>query len=69
MQNEPQPGEEKAEVIAGSGKDGVEGVAMGSGKVVAAHAVFVLDMTDDGFDGRAASHLALDGRCHAPLLA
>src|SRR5262245_49157890 len=39
------------------------------GKVVAAHAVFVLEVADDRFDGSAASHLSLDGGRHAPLLA
>ena len=31
--------------------------------------MLVFDKTDDGFDGGAAFHLALDGGCHATLLA
>jgi hypothetical protein len=67
-QQEPQPGEEEAEVITGGGKDGVD-VAGGMRQVVAVHAVLSLEMSADGLDHRPASHLALDLRCHAPLLA
>jgi hypothetical protein len=38
-------------------------------QVVAVHAVLGLEMADDGLDRRPASHLALNLRCHAPLLA
>ena len=41
----------------------------GVGEIVAAHAVFVLDVADDRLDRRSSSHLALDGWRHAPLLA
>ena len=65
----PQPGEQEAEVVAGGGEDGVDGVAGGMGEMVAAHAVLGLEMADDGLDGGAAPGLALDLRRHAPLLA
>ena len=68
-QQDPQPGEEEAEVITGGGKDSVDGVAGGMRQVVAVHAVLGLEMADDGLDRRTASHLALDLRCHTPLLA
>ena len=37
--------------------------------MIAAHAVLALEMADDGLDRRTASHVTLDLRCHAPLLA
>ena len=39
------------------------------GEVVAVHAVAVLDVADDRFDGGPAFHLALDGRGDAAFLA
>ena len=68
-QKKPQPVEEEAEVVSGGGEDGVDGVALGTGEVVAVHAVAVLDVADDGLDGGAAAHLALDSGRHAALLA
>lgn len=41
-----QPPEQEGEVVSGGGQDGVEGVALLAGEVVAAHAVFVLDVAD-----------------------
>ena len=64
-QQEPQPGEEETEVITGGGEHGVDGVAGGMRQVIAVHAVLGLEMADDGLDGRTASHLAFDLRCHA----
>ena len=37
--------------------------------MIAAHAMLALEMADDRFNRRPASHLALDLRCHAPPLA
>ncbi|OBQ84890.1 hypothetical protein A9K71_21275 [Mesorhizobium sp. WSM3873] len=64
-----QPPEQEGEVVAGGGQDGVEGVALLAGEVVAAHSVFALDVADDGLDRRPPPHLALDGWGDAALLA
>jgi hypothetical protein len=63
-----QPPDEAAEVVTCRGENGVVGVAVASGEIVAAHSVLVLEMADDGLDGGAAFHLSFDGRRHAPLL-
>jgi len=42
----PQPGEEKAEVVACGGENGVDGVALLMGEDVSAHAALVLDVID-----------------------
>ena len=68
-QQEPQPGDEAAEVVSGGGEHGVDGVAAGMGKVVAAHAVVVLEMADHRLDGGAAFERALDLIGDAALLA
>lgn len=65
----PQPVEQEAEVIADGGKHGVVGVALGEGQEVAAHAVVVLEMADDGFDGGPASQRPFDGLGEATLVA
>lgn len=44
----PEPVEQEGEVVAGGGQDGVEGVAVLAGEVVAAHAMLGLDVADDG---------------------
>ena len=59
-QQESQPLEQAAEVVAGGGEDGVGGVAVGSGKIVSAHAVFGLGVADDRFDRRAAAEFAFN---------
>ncbi len=64
-----QPLEQEAEVVSGSSEDGIDRVALGSGKIVPVHTMIVLDVADHGFGGTTAFHLALDGRRHAPLLA
>ena len=53
-QEKPQPVEEEAEVEVGGGQDGVDGVALRTGEIVAIHAMAVLDVADDGLDGEAA---------------
>jgi hypothetical protein len=67
-QQKPQPPDQKAEVVAGGSEDGVDGVRLGVSEIVAAHAMLGLEMPDDELDGGASAHLALDLRCHAPLL-
>ncbi len=66
---EAEPANEPAEVVAGGGEHGVDGVAAHVGEVVAAHAVVVLEMADDRLDRRAPPELASDLLCDAPLLA
>ena len=48
-----------------SGEDGVDGVAAGVGKVIAAHAVVFLEVADDGLDGGPPFERK---RCFAPTL-
>ena len=68
-QQNPEPADETAEVVAGGGKDGVIGVAAPEPEIVAAHAVLGLEMTDDGLNGGPAAQFALDLRRHPSLLA
>ena len=56
----PDPFEDEAEVVAGGGEDGVDGVALFVSEVVSLHAVAVLEVSDDRLDGGAAFHEALD---------
>ena len=65
-QQKPEPAEEEAEVVAGRGENGVDGVALAVPEIVAAHAVLGFEMTDDGLDGGSPAHLALDLGRHAP---
>jgi hypothetical protein len=55
-------------VINGGGQHGVNGIAGMVCKIIAAHAVLGLEMTDQGFDG-AAVQLAFDLRREPTLLA
>jgi hypothetical protein len=41
-----QPIEQEPEVVTNCCKDGVDGVACGSGEIIAAHAMLVLDKAD-----------------------
>jgi len=68
MQEEPQPVELEAEIVSGGSEDGIDGIALSSGKIITAHAVSVLDVADDQFDGGTSLHLTLDGGCHPSLL-
>ena len=54
--------------MRGGGEHGVDGVAVGVGKVIAAHAVMFLEMTDDRLDGGTPFELALDLRRDAALV-
>jgi hypothetical protein len=47
--------------VAGAGEDGVDGIAGGSGKVIALQETVAFGVTDHRFDGIAPSELALDG--------
>ena len=59
-QRELQPADETAEVVAGSGEDGVDGVTLTVPEIVAAHPVFGFEMADDRLNGGAPAQLALD---------
>src|SRR5262249_44741383 len=50
-----EPAQKQAEVVAGSGEHGVDAVAIAAGEIVAAYAVILLEVADDGFDGGATS--------------
>ena len=54
---------------AGSGEHGVDAVAIAAREIVAAHAVILLEVADDGFDGGATAHLAADCLGDTPDLA
>ena len=68
-QQEPQPFKQEMEVITGGGQHGVNGIAGTVCKIIAAHAVLGLEMTDHWFDGGAPPQLAFDLRCEPVLLA
>jgi hypothetical protein len=68
VRQEPEPSNEAAEVVAGGYENGVGNVAVMELKIVAAHAVFGLEIADDGFDGGSATLRALDLGCHPSLL-
>jgi hypothetical protein len=67
-EQEHDPPDQAAEVVADGGEDGVVGVTVAAGEIVAIHAVLALEMADDGLDGGTASHLAFDVGCDAALL-
>lgn len=65
----PESTDEAADVdVAGGGKDGIGGITAPEPKIVAAHAVFGLEMADDGLDGGPAAQFALDLRRDPSLL-
>src|SRR5256886_17492323 len=64
-----EPAQEQAEVVAGSGEHGVDAIAIAAGEIVAAHAVILLEVADDGFDGGAPAHLSAAGLGATPDLA
>ena len=68
-QQELEPFEQEMEVITGGGQHGVNGTAGMVCKIIAAHAVLGLKMTDHWFDGGAPPQLTLDLRCKPALLA
>lgn len=50
-QQQAEPADEAAEVVASDSKDGVGSVPLAEPEIIAAHAVLGLEMADDGFDG------------------
>src|SRR5882762_1695945 len=68
-QQNPEPADQAAEVVADSGEDGVIGVAAREPEIVAGHAVLGLEMANNGLDGGPTAELALDLRRHPSLLA
>jgi len=50
-QQEPEPSDQAAEVVADSGEDGVGSVASAVPQIVSAHAMLGFEMADHGFDG------------------
>ncbi len=56
-----QPSDEKAEVVAGCGEDGVGAIALATLEIVAVHAVIDLDMADHRLNGGPSLHLAANG--------
>src|SRR3981081_1499310 len=68
-QQEAEPADQAAEVVAGSGEDGVGGVAATEPEIVAAHAMLGFEMADDGLDSGPAAQFALDPGRHPSLLA
>ena len=68
MQQEPQPPDQEAEVVADGGEYGVDGVAGAVSEMIAAHAVLGLEMADDGLDGGPPLELAFDLGRDAALL-
>ena len=51
VQQDLEPANEAAEVVACGGEDGVVGVAAPEPEIVAAHAMLGLEMADDALDG------------------
>ena len=68
-QQELQPSKQEMEVISGGGQHGVNGIAGTVCKIIAAHAVLGLEMTDHWFDGGTPPQLTFDLRCEPALLA
>src|SRR5882724_4418681 len=58
-QQNPQPADEAAEVVAGGGQDDVVGIAAPEPEIVAAHAMLGLEMADDRLDGGPAAEFIL----------
>ena len=63
----PQPPEQEAEVVSDGSEHGVDGIAARMGEIIAAHAVILLEVPDDGLNGRAPSHVTFDLRGDAAL--
>src|SRR4029078_8592035 len=64
----PEPGEEPAEVVTDGGEDCVRGIAVSALEIAAAEIAIVLHVADDGFDGGLKPQLALDGDGNGTLL-
>ena len=68
-QQQAEPADQAAEVVAGGGEDGVGGVAPTVPEIVAAHSVLGFEMADDGLDSGPAAQFTFDSGCHPSLLA
>ena len=68
-QQKPQPCQQAAEIAAGGGEHGVDGVAVRSLEIISVHAVVGFRVTDDRFDRRASAKVAFDGVGDAAPLA
>ena len=56
-----EPAHEQAEIVTGSGEDGIDAIAFAALEVIASHPVFSFDMADDRLDGGTSFHLATKG--------
>ena len=52
-QQELQPADETPEVVASSGEDGIDGVALAAPEIVSAHSMIGLEVADHRFVGAA----------------
>jgi hypothetical protein len=68
-QQDPQPGEDEAQVVADCGEDGVRGVAGTALEVAAAEVAVGFHVSDHSLDGGSAPQFALDDAEDAALLA
>ena len=60
LQQNLEPPDQEAEVVADGGEYGVDGVAGAVSEIIAAHAVLGLEMADDRLDGGPPLELAFD---------
>ena len=67
-QNHPQPGEDKAEVVADGAEDGIGGIAGAALEIAAAEMALCFHVPDDSFDGGATPELTFDAAEDAALL-
>lgn len=58
----PEPGDEQTQIVAGGGKDGADGIALGSLEMVSFQQAIAFEMADDRFDGISPPQLAPDCR-------
>ena len=65
----PEPSQQEGEVVSGGGQNGIDGIPLFASEIIPVHSVFALEVSNDGFDRRSSSHLALDGGRDAALLA
>lgn len=68
-QQNPQPGEDEAEVIADCAEVGVDGIAGSSFEIATAEMAVILHVPDYGLDGRTPAQLAFDDPDDTALLA
>src|SRR4051794_24329706 len=69
VQQESEPPQEKAEVVARRRQHGIGSIASSPGQVIAPHSVLVLEVTDRGLYGGTSAERALDGGGEPALLA